>query len=66
LGVPICFCFDKDIEKEKVEKIADRFTDGIDIYAIFDEDGLLRDKEAPSDRKQVWELLVKNNVYKIK
>ena len=66
LGVPICFCFDKDIEKEKVEKIADRFTDGIDIYAIFDEDGLLRDKEAPSDRREVWELLVKNNVYKIK
>jgi len=66
LGVPICFCFDKDIKKEIVEKISERFTDGIDIYAIFDEDGLLRDKESPSDRKIVWEQLVKNNVYKIK
>jgi len=66
LGVPICFCFDKDIEKEKVEKISERFTDGIDVYAIFDEDGLLNDKESPSDRKIVWEQLVKNNVYKIK
>ncbi len=66
LGVPVCFCFDKDIEKEKVEKIADRFVDGIDIYAIFDEDDLLEEKESPSDRKEIWELLVKNNVYKIK
>jgi len=27
---------------------------------------LLREKESPSDRKEIWELLVKNNVYKIK
>ena len=66
LGVPICFCFDKDIKKETIEKISERFTDGIDIYAIFDEDDLLKDKESPSDRKEIWELLVKNNVYKIK
>lgn len=66
LGVPICFCFDKDIKKETIEKISERFTDGIDVYAIFDENGLLRDKESPSDRREVWELLVKNNVYKIK
>ena len=66
LGVPICFCFDKDIDKSAIEKISERFTNGIDVYAIFDENNLLRDKEAPSDRKEVWELLVKNNVYKIK
>ena len=66
LGVPICFCFDKDIEKETIEKISERFTDGIDIYAIFDEDDLLRDKESPSDNFKKWEHLVKNNVYKIK
>jgi len=66
LGVPICFCFDKDIKKETVEKISERFADGIDVYAIFDEDGLLRDKESPSDNRSSWEYLVKNNVYKIK
>ena len=66
LRVPICFCFDQDIKKETIEKISERFTDGIDVYAMFDEDNLLKEKESPSDQKEIWELLVKNNVYKIK
>lgn len=66
LGVPICFCFDKDIDKKTIEGITDRFVNGIDVYAIFDEDNLLGEKESPSDFKWKWEQLVKNNVYKIK
>ena len=66
LGVPIYLCFDKDIEKKTIETISERFVDGIDVYAIFDEDNLLNEKEAPSDRKEVWKQLIKNNVYKIK
>lgn len=66
LGVKICFCFDKDVTEEELQSIADMFLDGIDIYAIIDQDNILDEKESPSDNPQKWEHLIKNNIYKIK
>jgi DNA primase len=62
----IVLCMDQDVSKEEVEKLANRFIDGIQIYAIYDEDKVLGDKESPADDPEKWEYLVKNNIYRIK
>lgn len=66
LGVKICFCFDKDVTKEEMESLANKFPDGITLYYMFDEDGLLSDHESPSDNPEKWVKLVKNNIYKLR
>ncbi|HBD94875.1 MAG TPA: DNA primase [Spirochaetia bacterium] len=66
LGVPVCFAFDQDITQEKIEKIAKRFIEGIEVWAIYDKGGILEAKESPSDNLEKWKHLVKNNVYKIR
>ena len=65
LAVKIVFCFDKDIEKEELQDIADKFMDSIDVYAIIDKDNILDEKESPSDNPEKWKYLIKNNIYKI-
>ncbi len=66
LGVQIVFTYDKDIDEEELHKIADQFVDGVPVYAIIDKDGLLKDKESPSDNVSNWYHLVRNNVYKLR
>jgi DNA primase len=62
----IVLCMDRDVGKEEVEKLANRFIEGIQIYAIYDEDKVLEDKMSPADDPEKWEYLVKNNIYRIK
>lgn len=66
LGVDLIFCFDKGIEKKEIEKIADRFVEGINIYYLWDDKNILKDKESPSDNKIKFEYLYENCLYKIK
>lgn len=66
LGVDIIFAFDKDVELNEIQEIANKFEQGIDIYCIYDKDNILNDKESPSDSKEKWNILIKNNVYKLK
>ena len=66
LGVQIIFAYDKDISEEEIKDIADRFVDGVPVYAIIDKDNLLNEKESPSDDVNKWVHLVRNNVYRIK
>lgn len=66
LGVKIVLCFDKDVERQEIEDISERFPDGIPIYYIYDEDNILDKKESPSDNPDKWERLVQNNIYKIR
>ena len=66
LGVKIILCFDKDISQEKIENLANQFIDGIETYAICDKDGILEEKESPSDDILKWKHLIENNIYKIK
>lgn len=66
LGVKIVLCFDKDVDQEKLNDIANMFIDGISIYAILDKNGILGEKESPSDDCDKWTYLIKNNIYKIK
>lgn len=66
LGVDIVLAMDKDVIKEEIEMIAERFPEEIPIYYVYDEDNILDTKESPSDNPQKWEHLVKNNIYRLR
>ena len=66
LGVDIILAMDKDVKKDEIEQIANRFPDGVPIYYIYDEDEILEEKESPSDNPQKWSQLIKNNIYRIR
>lgn len=66
LCVEIVFCFDKDVEQSEIEELADRFIESVKIYALIDNDGILNDKESPSDNPEKFKYLNENNKYLIK
>lgn len=66
LCVPIVFVFDKDVTQDELQELADRFIEGTDIYALIDKDNVLSDKEAPSDERNKFEKLLRDNKYKLK
>ena len=66
LCVPIIFVFDKDVEQEELKNIADRFIDEVEIYALIDKNGILKDKESPTDDINKFKKLLSENVYKLK
>lgn len=63
--IPV-FSFDQDVQEDELKDIASLFMDGISVYAIIDTMGLLNEKESPMDREEVWNILSKECVYKIK
>lgn len=66
LGVSIVLCFDKDVEFEELEELANRFPEGTPIYYILDKDNLLNEKESPTDNPQKWQTLSKNYMFKLR
>ena len=66
LGVQIIFAYDKDIEEDELNDIAEQFVDGVPVYAIVDRDGILNEKESPSDDAIKWSHLIRNNIYKLR
>lgn len=66
LGVMIVLCFDKDVTKEELEMLADRFPDGVPLFYMFDEDKILNEHESPSDNPTKWQYMVDHNIYKLR
>ena len=66
LCVPIIFVYDKDVSKNELEKIANRFVDGVEVYALIDTMGILNEKESPTDNIEKFKKLLDNCVYKLK
>ena len=66
LGVMIIFCFDKDVTKDELERLADRFPDGIPLFYMYDEDNILSEHESPSDNPAKWQYMVEHNIYKLR
>ena len=64
--MPIIFVFDKDVTKEELDNIADRFIDGTEIYALIDTANILNEKESPTDDILKFEQLLANCMYKLK
>lgn len=60
LHVDVVFALDKDIEKDKIQNMANRFPLGYTIYGLIDTKNILDEKESPSDNPQKWCLLWEN------
>lgn len=65
LGKKIVLCFDKDFNEEKIQNLRNKFLPQVEFYAIVDKNGILKDKESPSDNKNNLEKMIKNNIYLI-
>lgn len=66
LCVPIILVFDKDIMREELKNIADRFIDEVEVYALIDTIGILDEKESPTDNIDKFEKLLNECIYKLK
>ena len=66
LCVPIIFVFDKDITKQELDDIANRFIDGTEVYALIDTIGILNEKESPTDNISKFEQLLEKCIYRLK
>lgn len=66
LCVPIVLVFDKDVDKKELEAIADRFIDGVEVYALIDTIGILNEKESPTDNIENFEKMLSDCIYKLK
>ena len=63
LDVDITIAYDKDIELDFVKKECSKFKGMRNIYYIYDELGLLKDKESPADKHvKIWRALYKRKV----
>ena len=66
LCVDLIFLLDKDVTKEEIQKITDRFIDGVNIYAVIDDKNILDDKESPTDDPKKFNLLLNQCLKKLK
>lgn len=57
MNVDIVLCFDRDVEIEELQRIADNFLGDVNVSAIVDHKGILVEHESPSDNKEKWEKL---------
>jgi DNA primase len=65
-GCTPVFAYDQDVTEDELNSIAEMFMDGISVYAVIDKEGILNEKESPSDNPEKWVRLVKNHVYQMK
>lgn len=61
LGVPLIFCYDKDVSKEEIVRIAQDFK-GVNISMILDTDNILDEKESPTDNPIKWKKLIQDYI----
>ena len=66
LCVDIVFVFDKDVQLDELMVLASRFVDGVSVYAVVDDKGILDEKEAPTDNPEKFKALVENCVRRLK
>lgn len=62
----IVFLFDKDVKREELEHLASRFINSVTVYAIIDENGILDEKESPTDNEDKLRKLLSNSIERIK
>ena len=59
-GCTPIFAFDKDVELDELNRIADMFMPGISVYAMYDSNNLLNDKMSPTDDLETFNALKQN------
>lgn len=55
--VDVILCLDKDVGLDELKNIGERFIGAVNVFAVIDQDGLLGDKESPSDDVEKWRVL---------
>ena len=66
LCVDVCFLFDKDVQREELVELSEKFIDCINVYAVIDTDNILDDKESPTDNPIKFQKLLENNLERIR
>lgn len=62
----VVFCFDKDVGKDELQEIADKFISYMTVDAIVDNNNILNNKESPTDNKDKFEELIKTSIVRLK
>ena len=57
LHVDVVFALDKDVTRDKLESMANKFPLGYKISALIDDKDILDEKESPTDNPFKWEEL---------
>lgn len=55
--VDVILCLDKDVGLDELKNIGERFIGAVNVFAVVDQDGLLGEKESPSDDIEKWRVL---------
>lgn len=66
LCVDIIFLFDKDVGYDEIVDIANKFIDGVRIYAVIDRNNILEEKESPTDNNNKFKVLIENYCERIR
>ncbi len=66
LCADIVFLFDKDVKRDELSELADRFVDCVKIFAIIDNENILNEKESPTDDPEKFKWLLDNCCERIK
>lgn len=56
----VILLFDKDVDREELELLANRFLDSVPLYAVIDNDNILDEKESPTDNPEKFQRLIQN------
>ena len=64
LDKKIILALDQDVEYEELVDIKNMFPEQVSVYYIQDNEHLLKEKESPSDRPEVF-MKLKDNICKI-
>ena len=63
LNVDVVLALDKDVGLDELKIIAEEFKGLCSVYAIYDTDDILNDKESPFDRgAQIWDTLYESKI----
>lgn len=55
--VDVILCLDKDVGLDELKNIGERFIGAVNVFAVVDQEGLLGEKESPSDDVEKWRVL---------
>ena len=66
LCVEVVFLFDKDVSRDELDTLAERFMDGVAVYAVVDTENILNEKESPTDDPEKFKHLISKCKKRIK
>ena len=66
LCVKIVFLFDKDVEQDEINELANRFISSVEIYTVIDDKNILEKKESPTDNPEKLKRLLSECYKKIR